>query len=203
MEAISGALKEISKISGIGRKKMRRVRSSKLTSFPIAIHKPAQQRLPRRPWSPYSQPQAIGADEPRDIDTGQATRIASIRFDPIPPRPAHANIRIEVFCPPYQAPANGTVTYRGRTFRGATAPAPAVREIWRPFEDDCCGDGDRAKAGGGGGGGGLALPLAVDGDIPAGDAVRLACDPHFRLAGPGSPAPACLPSGRCAPGREF
>ena len=65
---------------------------------------------------------------------------------------------MQVFCPPYQAPANGFVWYRGRKYTNSTPGAdmadlgPTSRRVWDV--------------------GGKELPIARQGDIPAGQQVR-------------------------------
>ena len=65
---------------------------------------------------------------------------------------------MQVFCPPYQAPANGFVWYRGRKYTNSTLGAhmndvgPRSRRVWDV--------------------GGKELPIARQGDIPAGQQVR-------------------------------
>lgn len=96
-EAISGALDKLRYLDSGVRKKPRRLRTNKLSSSSsIIVHKPSRGRLPRRAWSPFIQADPPGSAEPKDIDMGQATRIASIRIDPVPPRRARARFRIEV-----------------------------------------------------------------------------------------------------------
>jgi len=103
-------------------------------------------------WYPYTVPTGKGAE----------THFASIRVDQYacggpgqPPCEGKAHLKLDVFCPPYVAPAHGSVWYKGKEHFEATSTAPASRQKIRlPVGGSCPeGSGDCDKGGGGGGGG--------------------------------------------------
>ena len=124
--------------------------------------------------------------------------IASIRLAPPAcggagqaPCGASADLRLDVFCPPYVAPDHGRVWYKGVAHRDATAIAPAEREEFKVP----CASGSKGCTGW------RAMPVAAVGDIPEGDSVRLECDPHFQFSRAGVAEPRCLSTGEFEPGK--
>jgi hypothetical protein len=98
-ETFSNVFNKLRSLDFNNHKNQRRVRMNKLSPLqnsPIVVHKPHNNRLPRRAWSPFVQSGTQSSDDPKDIDMGQATRIASIRIDPAPIRRIRARFRIEV-----------------------------------------------------------------------------------------------------------
>ncbi len=86
-------------------------------------------------------------------ETGNQDKIASITISPpcgvmpgypCPPEP-RANLWVEVYCPPYRAPAHGSVWYAGKEFKDSTSPPQPARKMWRVA--------------------GKKLPIAQEGDI--------------------------------------
>ena len=154
---------------------------------PIALQPPSVRRLLPRPAPHPAQYYQASDDQTEsigDIDRGEPTRIASFRIDPVLRRPVEAHFRVEVYCPAYRAPQNGTVSHNGRAYRGATGKIPGTRKYWQPF-----------------GANGQSFPLATSGDIKAGDVVQISCDEHFRLSDTGSASPSCLSSGEFEQGK--
>jgi hypothetical protein len=162
---------------------------SKTESEPLPVAPPPSG------WYPYNAPLGKVAE----------THFASIRVDGYPcgspGTPAcqgKAHLKLDVFCPPYVAPAHGSVWYKGKEHFEATATAPASREmIHLPVGGKCPdGSGDCGKGGGG-------VPLAVVGvDIPEGESVQVACNEHWRLTTEGSEFPRCLKSGEFERGKK-
>ena len=106
-------------------------------------------------------------------------------------------MKLDVYCPPYEAPDHGSVWYKGKEYLEATSTAPASRSmIHLPVGGDCSGAGavgDCAKG----------VPAAVVGvDIPEGDHVQVSCREHYRLTGAGSEFPRCLKSGQFEKGKQ-
>jgi hypothetical protein len=90
-----------------------------------------------------------------------------------------AHLKLDVFCPPYEAPEHGSVWYKGREYLEATSTAPESRSmIHLPVGGDCP-SGSRGCA--------EEVPAAVVGvDIPEGDQVQVSCKEHYRLTEAGT-----------------
>lgn len=97
---------------------------------------------------------------------------------------AEAHLKVEVFCPPYKAPAHGAVWYKDKRYR--TVTSAAARE-----------DKDRKKVNLFG----KEVAIAEDGDIPEGDFVKIECDAHYRLSEQGSEIPRCQGTGEFEQGK--
>lgn len=106
-----------------------------------------------------------------------------------------SHLKLDVFCPPYEAPDHGSVWYRGKEYFEATSTAPESRTmIHLPVGGDCpAGSGDCANG----------VPAAVVGvDIPEGKHVQVTCNEHYRLTEAGSEFPRCLKSGQFEKGKQ-
>jgi hypothetical protein len=71
-------------------------------------------------------------------EDGNQDKIASITVTPpcgvfpgfpCPARP-RANLWVEVYCPPYKAPAHGSVWHAGKEYKDATSPPQPARKVW-------------------------------------------------------------------------
>jgi len=97
-------------------------------------------------------------------------------------RKGSAHLNLEVYCPPYKAPAHGSVWYDGKEYRDATLGANITnRRVWKVE--------------------GKSLPIAQFGDIAAGHQVRISCDAHYCLSDTGCELPKCLMSGEWEEGK--
>uniref|UniRef100_A0A7S0HCB7 Sushi domain-containing protein n=1 Tax=Hanusia phi TaxID=3032 RepID=A0A7S0HCB7_9CRYP len=125
---------------------------------------------------------------PNGWEDGSAQGIMSIRvgtpcglFDSYPcEQKPKVHLTVEVFCPPYKAPTHGSVWYNGTRYWTVTSKEKE-HKTWKM--------------------GGQEVPIAQDGDIPAGEEVRIECDIHYRPSVRGSRTPRCLDSGSWEEGK--